>query len=56
MKYHRLTVVIVCLLTSVISFFGASKITEVGKLRQHIQYLEEYIEDNGLPTPAMRIK
>ena len=25
---------------------------EIKDLRNHIEYLEEYIEDNGLPTPA----
>jgi len=29
---------------------------EVDYLNNHITYLEEYIEDNGLPTPAMRIE
>ena len=28
---------------------------KVGGLNSHIDYLEEYIGDNGLPTPAMRI-
>ena len=25
------------------------------RLKDHIQYLEEYIQDNNLPTPAFRI-
>lgn len=27
---------------------------KIEKLESHIEYLEEYIEENHLPTPAMR--
>ena len=38
-------------------WLSVSRIQQTGKiayLEDHIEYLEEYIEDNGLPTPAMR--
>ena len=38
----------------ILSLVCMRKMDRVVTLENHIQYLEEYIEENNLPTPAMR--
>ena len=45
-------VICICVLVGMVCF----QTHKVAILNNHIEYLEVYIQDNGLPTPAMRIK
>ena len=54
-RHATLQFVLINLCTWSLVFIIFDRCNEINRLEEHIEYLEEYIQENHLPTPAMRI-